>query len=77
MKPTDFAKYLTEFLSAYLPTQKNVSKNTIRSYRDTFKLLIIYCQEMKKLPVERMTLNVLSREWITDFLEWLDGLATN
>ncbi len=72
MKPTDFAKYLTEFLSAYLPTQKNVSKNTIRSYRDTFKLLITYCQEMKKLPVERMTLNVVSREWITDFLEWLE-----
>jgi len=72
MKPTDFAKYLTEFLSAYLPEQKNVSKNTIHSYRDTFKLLINYCQEMKKIPVERMTLNVLSKEWITDFLEWLE-----
>ena len=40
MKPTDFAKYLTEFLSVYLPSQKNVSKNTVYSYRDTFKLLI-------------------------------------
>jgi integrase/recombinase XerD len=50
MKPTDFAKYLTEFLSGYLPEQKNVSKNTIRSYRDTFKLLITYCQEMKEFP---------------------------
>ena len=72
MKPTDFAKYLTEFLSVYLPTQKNVSKNTIYSYRDTFKLLINYCQEIKKIPVERITLNVLSSEWITDFLEWLE-----
>jgi len=47
MKPTDFAKHLTEFLSVYLPSQKNVSKNTIYSYRDTFKLLIRYCQEKK------------------------------
>ena len=47
MKPTDFAKYLTEFLAVYLPKQKNVSKNTIYSYRDTFKLLINYCQSSK------------------------------
>lgn len=72
MKPTDFAKHLTEFLSVYLPSQKNVSRNTICSYRDAFKLLIRYCQEIKSLPAERITLNVLSRELLTDFLEWLE-----
>lgn len=72
MKPTDFAKYLTEFLSVYLPKQKNVSKNTIHSYRDTFKLLIGYCHEIKKIPAEKITLNFLSSECITDFLEWLE-----
>ena len=72
MKPTDFAKYLTDFLSVYLLTQKNVSKNTLRSYRDTFKLLIKYCQELKQIPVERITLNVLSSKCLTDFLEWLE-----
>lgn len=73
MKPTDFAKYLTEFLSVYLPRQKNVSKNTIYSYRDTFKLLIKYSQEIKKIPVERITLTLLSSEWIIDFLGWLEA----
>jgi integrase/recombinase XerD len=73
MKPTDFAKYLTEFLSGYLSEQKSVSKNTIRSYRDTFKLLIAYCQEIKGIPSERITLNLLSSEWITGFLGWLEG----
>lgn len=72
MKPTDFAKYLTDFLSSYLPHQKNVSKNTIRSYRDTFKLLIAYSQNIKQIPAEKLTLNVLSNEWITGFLEWLE-----
>lgn len=72
MKPTNFAKYLTDFLSVYLPTQKNVSKNTIRSYRDTFKLLLHYCQDVKGLPVERLTIDDLSSQWITDFLEWLE-----
>jgi len=72
MKPTNFAKYLTEFLSSYLPVQKNVSKNTILSYRDTFKLLINYYQKIKDIPVERITLELLSRQWLTDFLEWLE-----
>ena len=72
MKPTNFAKYLTEFLADYLPNQKNVSKNTIHSYRDTFKLLINYCQTMQAIPVERITLSTLSSKLITGFLEWLE-----
>ena len=72
MKPTDFAKYLTEFLSVYLPTQKNVSKNTIYSYRDTFKLLINYSQTIKHTSVEWITLSVLSSELVIDFLAWLE-----
>ena len=47
MNPTNFARYLTDFFSVYLTGQKNVSKNTIYSYRDTFKLLFKYCQEIK------------------------------
>ncbi|MDQ0221464.1 site-specific integrase [Peribacillus cavernae] len=72
MKPTDFAKHLTEFLSVYLPSQKNVSKNTIHSYRDTFKLLIKYCQETKSIPAERITLDILTSGLLTGFLEWLE-----
>lgn len=72
MGPTDFAKHLTEFLSVYLPTQKNNSRNTICSYRDTFKLLIKYCQEIKKIQAEKITLNELSSTWIVDFLTWLE-----
>lgn len=72
MKPTNFAKYLTEFLSVYLPSQKNVSKNTIYSYRDTFKLLIKYCRETQNIPAERITVSLLSSELITGFLQWIE-----
>lgn len=68
MKPTDFAKHLTEFLSVYLSTQKNVSKNTLYSYRDTFKLLLNFIQEAKNIPVERITMITFSSELITGFL---------
>ena len=72
MKPTDFATHLTEFLSVYLPRQKNASKNTIASYRDTFKLLLRFCLEQKDIPVEKLNMNMLSHVIIADFLEWLE-----
>jgi len=71
MKPTDFSKYLTGFLSDYLPIQKNVSQNTIKSYRDTFKLLLQFCQE-EGLPVEKVAMETLSDERIQHFLIWLE-----
>jgi len=72
MKPTNFAKYLTEFFSDYLSRRKNVSRNTILSYRDTFKLLILYCQEVKKIRAEKITLEILSSDLLADFLTWLE-----
>ena len=72
MKPTNFAKYLTQFLSDYLVSQKNASKNTIYSYRDTFKLLIKYCQEVKNISAEKITMSVLSDKLIISFLQWLE-----
>jgi hypothetical protein len=40
MKPTDFAKSLTDFLSKYLPGKRGMSTNTIHSYKTTFILFI-------------------------------------
>jgi len=39
MKPTDFSYHLSKFITDYLAGQRNLSTNTIKSYRDTFKLL--------------------------------------
>lgn len=72
MKPTDFATYLTQFLSDYLPGQKNVSPNTIRSYRDTFKLLLQYFQEQEGIAAESITMSCLIQERIISFLDWLE-----
>ena len=34
--------------------------------------MIKYCQESKRIPAERITLDVLSSKLLTDFLEWLE-----
>lgn len=72
MKETDFPIYLTRYLSIYLPTQKNVSTNTIASYRDTFKLLLIFYETKKGQPVERLNMRDFTRETILEFLDWLE-----
>jgi len=76
MKPTDFSKHLTKFLSDYLPVQKNVSSNTIRAYRDTFKLLLCFCVE-DGIPVKKLTMQKLSAEYIVKFLNWLETERNN
>ncbi len=77
MKPTDFAKYLTEYFTNYLPLQKNASINTIHSYRDTFKLLLRYCSEEKNITPEKITLEKLDKLLFLDFLEWLEFEKNN
>ena len=73
MKPTKFAKYLTEFFTLYLSGQKNVSKNTIYSYRDTFKLLLNFCQQEKNIAIEKINIETLTAKLIKEFLAWLES----
>lgn len=76
MKPTDFAKTLSQYLSAYLPGQRNVSPNTISSYRDTFKLFLTYCKQ-SGLSIERLTFAQVDETLILAFLKWLEEERKN
>ncbi len=68
---TDFAKYLTKFLSGYLPFERNMSPNTITSYRDTFVLFIHYMRDVKQIKVERLFLKDITKGVVIDFLSWI------
>lgn len=72
MKPTDFAYYLSDYLSKYLPCTAGLSMNTIMSYRDTFSLLLVFCNTKKKLPPEKITLNHLNKVLVEEYLGWLE-----
>lgn len=68
----DFAKLLTSYLSKYLPAQRNLSENTIKSYRDTFKLFLMYCQNAKGIKAEKLCLECISDKLISSFLDWIE-----
>lgn len=72
MKPTDFAVFVTKYFTEYLSGQRNLSPNTIASYRDTFTLLLSYMQSVKGLRPEKIALASITSETVSDFLLWLE-----
>lgn len=72
MKRTEFAQLLTGFLKEYLPSHRNVSPNTILSYRDTFTLLLRYCRDVKGLAPNRLELEHLTPTLVLDFLKHIE-----
>lgn len=72
MGETDFARHITGFLSRYLPGQRNLSTNTISSYRDAFKLFLIYCESETDLKVEKMHIADITPKLLTGYLAWIE-----
>ena len=72
MSETDFARNITGFLSRYLPGQRNLSTHTIASYRDAFKLFLLFCETDRKMKAEKIRISDLTTELVTDYLGWLE-----
>src|ERR1039458_9863349 len=70
---TDFALFLRRFLTAHLAGLRGCSPNTVASYRDTFKLLIVFFRDARPIPPEKPALHCIAATAITGFLDWLEG----
>ena len=69
---TDFAVCLQRFLTSHLAGLRGCSPNTIASYRDTFKLLIVFFGDVRSIPPDRLTLDRIDAAAIAGFLDWLE-----
>ncbi|MCM0194071.1 tyrosine-type recombinase/integrase [Bacteroides fragilis] len=67
----DFAKTLQSFFEDYLVRERNVSGNTIRSYRDTFVLLLDFMNDIHQIPADKITFKDFDKNIILEFLDWL------
>lgn len=74
---TDFAVFLRRFLTTHLAGLRGCSPCTIASYRDTFKLLVIYLRDHRSVPSERLTLDSINAAAIIGFLDWLESSRQN
>lgn len=74
---TDFADYLESFFTCYLTGERDASKHTIRSYRDTFVLLIGFMNDVKGININRLSMSDLNRAEILAFLNWIQDKRKN
>lgn len=72
MKTGDFDYYMKQFLTSYLPGSRNVSENTIVSYRDTFVKLLVFFRDERLITPEKIRFTNLNRNEIEDFLFYLE-----
>jgi integrase/recombinase XerD len=72
MNPTNLAVRLTAFLTQYLGAQRDLSPNTVKSYRDSFKLLLKFCQEARGIAPEKLTIEKIDASLVEAFLDHLE-----
>ena len=77
MRPTDFSYYLSDFLTGYLAGQRNLSSNTIKSYRDTFVFLLEFIKETRWISPEKVSIAQIDKFMIESYLSWLENAKGN
>jgi len=64
--------WVKRFLLDHLIEERNLSRNTQRSYRDTLTLLMPYASVQRNRPVDRLDVPDLSSEVLRSFLDHLE-----
>jgi len=71
-KKNRFLDILEAYVTEYMPCTAGLSDNTIRSYKDTFRLLLAYLQEKKSINAHEAAFAGLDYDTLAGFLDWLE-----
>jgi site-specific recombinase XerD len=71
------APFVRSFFEDHLVCRRNVSRNTIHSYRDAVKLLLTFAAEQRKKPVTRLVVADVTDEIVVAFLTHLEKARAN
>ena len=64
--------WLRRFLCEYIVTERNLARNTGKSYRDTFSLLLPFISGKLRKPVDRLAVHDLTSRHVLQFLAHLE-----
>lgn len=67
----EFFRLLREYLTVYLPKQKDASSHTLKSYRETLNLFVTFLAECKRGRLYSVTFDDVTQDSVGAFLEWL------
>ncbi len=65
-------KWLSKFLTDHLAAERDLSPQTIASYRDAIRLLLTWFRDEEGTPPEKLRLADLDRTAMLRFLDWLE-----
>lgn len=68
---SDFWQFARSFLHTYLPKIRNLSQNTIESYKQSMTYYIHYLETQMNIMRQDITFDCLSRKHIKDYLVWM------
>lgn len=69
---TGFMKILEDYFVTYLPFSKGLSPNTIKSYKQSFLLLLDFMFRQKEIPADKIMFSNLNYETLLDFFNWIE-----
>lgn len=67
----DFSYYIKKYLTIHLKEKINASDNCIKSYRDTFKLLLLFYKKELNLDIAKLNFETFSLSNVDLFINWL------
>jgi len=70
-------RWLSKFLTDHLAGERDLSPQTIASYRDAIKLLLTWYRDVQATPPEKLRLADLDRARVLAFLDWLEAERGN
>ena len=73
----DFSYYLSKYLKDYLLLERNMSSNTIRSYKNTFSQFIEYLVKKENYKITNITFSNVKRENILNYLNYIENDKKN
>ena len=71
--PSTLGPWLRRFLAEYIVTERNLARNTQKSYRDTFALLLPFVRARTRTPVERLAVHDLTARRVRQFLDHIEN----
>ncbi len=71
-----FSFYVQRYFMSYLMKQHNYGANTISSYRDTFKLLLLFMAKTNA-DISKLTIDDISYDKVIEFMSWLGETRKN
>ncbi|PYG84969.1 site-specific recombinase XerD [Ruminiclostridium sufflavum DSM 19573] len=73
VKDSKLFNLICEYFTEYLPKQRKCSPNTIRAYQNALELLLDFIKMQKNIRITDITFNMLDRNTVSAFLEWIES----